>query len=394
MNGIRLLDLIREHGPVSRATLAKLSGLSKPAVSEQVARLIRFGAAVETGRGEAGEGGGKRPTLLKFHAAAGWVAGIAIDATETGIALADLQGQVVRETKIATNAASGPGKLRDRLRRSLRRLLAGESAGIRAIGIGVPGRVDCESGILLEPASFLHWKNADFRAPLEDAFRCPVRVDNDVNVALEGELHRGAAMHADAALLIRSGTGVGAAVAIGRRIHHGAHWAAGEIGLLSAGVTTVRSIGSRGELESLLGVDQVTQRVHSAARRSALLHRHLTTQSAIAALFAAAREGDAAALAISEDVSRHASLAVASQVLAYDPDVVLVSGELLVGVIPELQNFLSGTVPWSPKIHPAAFGEEGVLVGAVDTALAAAYQRLAQDLSAEASIGQRALAGA
>ena len=68
VNAIQLLNLIREHGPVSRAELARLSGMSKPAVSEQVNRLIGCGMVLETGIGQASEAGGKRPTLVEFHA--------------------------------------------------------------------------------------------------------------------------------------------------------------------------------------------------------------------------------------------------------------------------------------------------------------------------------------
>ncbi|MCL4785160.1 MAG: winged helix-turn-helix transcriptional regulator, partial [Bryobacterales bacterium] len=78
VNGIQLLNLIAEYGPLSRASLAKLSHLSKPTVSEQVQRLIALGTVVELGEGEAPSTGGQRPTMLAFHAEAGCVAAVSI----------------------------------------------------------------------------------------------------------------------------------------------------------------------------------------------------------------------------------------------------------------------------------------------------------------------------
>lgn len=392
VNGIQLLNLIRSRGPVSRAELSKLSGLSKPTVSEQVGRLLRLGAVLETGQGESGGSGGKRPTMVAFNATGGKVAGVDIGADQIRFAIADLEGKILRQMKIPAQPDKGPARARERIERALVSLCGGDR-GLRAIGIGVPGRVDCNSGVVLELGNVFEWRNVDLRTALEDRFGCPVRVDNDVNVALMAEIHGGAGRDADTVVLIQAGTGIGSAVAIGRQIHHGSHWAAGEIGHLTTEPSSRKEVNPRGQMELVLGEDQIAKRVEAAARRSPVLRRFAKTLSPISALFAAAAERDSAAVALAAPIENYAAFAVANLALAYDPDTVLLSGEVFRYVLPAIENLLSRTVPWSPKVQQARFGEEGVLIGAVDTALPAAYEQLASRLSADV-LPATAVAGA
>ena len=97
VNGIGLLNIIGEHGPISRATLAKLSRLSKPTVSSQVETLIRQGLVIEVGPGESGSKGGQKaysdPVQRK-----GWTSfRVEIDFDRIRIAVSDLEGAIVEQ---------------------------------------------------------------------------------------------------------------------------------------------------------------------------------------------------------------------------------------------------------------------------------------------------------
>lgn len=384
INGIQLLNLILSHGPVSRAELSKLSGLSKPTVSEQIGRLIRLGAVIETGQGESGESGGKRPTMLAFNSTEGNVAGIDIGADQIRLALTDLEGRILKKTSIPLSENKTPSRVRQQIKQALVSMCKGRDKELRAIGIGVPGRVDCQTGIVLELGNVFEWENVDLRSELEEHFGCPVRVDNDVNVALTAELHGGAGQEATTAVLIQAGTGIGSAVAIERRIHHGSHWAAGEIGHLATDSPS-RQETFRGQMESILGADQIARRVRAAARRSSVIRHYLKESSPVSALFAAALERDPVAVSLTKPIESYAAFAVVNLALAYDPDTVLLSGEIFNHVLPAIEGLMSRTVPWSPKVRHARFGEEGVLTGAIKTALPAAYEQLTLQLAADAT---------
>jgi predicted NBD/HSP70 family sugar kinase len=396
VNAIRLLTLVREHGPVSRAALARLSELSKPTVSEQIGRLVEFGAVIEIGKGDAAGSGGKRPTMVAFHANAGRVAGIAIGLDGTTVALADLRGRITVRNDIRDGGTRQPGRLLARIESAIEVLMrsdAGRPIALRAIGVGVPGRVDCTAGTVLEAGNLDGWTDVDVRGQLQRAFDCPVLVDNDVNVALLAELRQGAARSAATAVIVRVGKGIGSAVAMNGRIHHGSHWAAGEIAHLTSATPLGRTLSPRGQLESVLGADQIRKRVRAAARRSILLRRLLRSQSEIESLFTAAKQHDEVAKPIAADIVRHLSMAVAHQALAYDPDVILLSGDVFRYASADVRKTLRRTIPWPLVIEQASFAEEGVLLGAIEAAASSAYEDLSRRLEAEGAMARTAVNG-
>ena len=383
VNGIQLLNLIVESGPMSRASLAKLSHLSKPTVSEQVQRLIALGTVIELGEGEACATGGKRPTMVAFHADSGRVAGISIAPEVTKIVVCNLEGELRGSDEVPTEPSESPRRLIARIRRSLEKLLKSGSTAprLRAIGIGVPGRVDCDRGMILETGNVFDWREVDLASPLQRRFGCPVLVDNDVNVALMAELQHGGAREHRTAVLIRVDVGVGAAIAMNRKVHHGSHWAAGEIGHLTPSSTAVGEVSARGHMETVVASDRIAARVRSAARKIPALRRELKTQSPMAALIAVAKENDEAAT-IAGEITYSLCVAVAQHALVFDPDVVLLSGEVFNHVLPEIQGFVARTIPWSPDVALAGLGDEAVLMGATDLALSASFEQLSQELQA------------
>ncbi len=381
VNGIQLLNLIAEYGPLSRASLAKLSHLSKPTVSEQVQRLIALGTAVELGEGEAPSTGGKRPTMLAFHAEAGCVAAVSIGPNATRIAVSNLMGERKAETELPTRASDGPRQLIARMRAAVTKLAGGKAgiAKLRAIAIGVPGRVDCDRGMVLELANVFNWRDVDFAGPLQRSFGCAVLVDNDVNVALLGEINQGGARQVRSAVLIRLDVGLGAAIAMDRKIHHGSHWAAGEIGHLVPSRSEIQRESTRGYLESVVGADRIAALVKSTARRVPALRRHLKTKSPTAALFAAAGE-DATVAEIAGEITHHLCSAVSQHALVCDPEVVLLSGEIFPFILPEIREFFARTIPWTITVALSELGEDAVLLGATDLALNSSYEQLSREL--------------
>lgn len=382
VNGIQLLNLIVEAGPLSRASLAKLSRLSKPTVSEQVQRLIARGTVVELGEGEAPTTGGKRPTLIAFNAQAACVAAVSIGPGCTKVEISDLMGGHIAAAELPTHPADGAGQLIQRIRATIVRLGGGKSAAcqLRAIAVGVPGRVDCDRGVVLELGNVFNWSGVDLAAPLRRKFKCPVLVDNDVNVALVAEIHQGGARDVRSAVLIRLDVGLGAAIAMDGKIHHGSHWAAGEIGHLVPSRSSIEGERPRGYLESVVGADKISERVESAARDIPALRRHLKSKSPVSALFAAALEdGDAAGIV--QEVTYNLCTAVSQHALLCDPEVLLLSGEIFSHILPEIREFLARTIPWPIQVTPSELeGDDAVLRGATALALASSYERLSEEL--------------
>ena len=392
VNGIQLLNLIRENGPISRAALARLSRLSKPTVSEQVNWLVQQGVVVELGQTAAARTGGKKPVLVDFNVDGGRVIGVRLAASRTTLCSSNLRGQVIARTEFETAPEQGSSRLLSLLQQAICDLKEQDrllEPRLRVIAVGAPGRVDCDRGVVLETGNVFGWHGVDVRSALQRRFSVPVLVDNDVNVALVGELNRGMARGASNVVLISLDTGIGAAVAIQGRIHHGSHWAAGEISHFAHDVEdALRRPDPRGHLESVVGADQIAKRVKSAAHKSAALRSLLETHSPVQALFSAVGQGDTEAKAIADDLAGRLGVAVAQQVLAYDPDLVVLSGEVFKSVLARIQTFLSHTIPWPLNLCVSELGDEAMLAGAVDMALGFVYEDMARQLYADGEVFQ------
>lgn len=363
LNAALLLDLIRKTGPVSRAELSRASGLTKPTVSSQVADLVRRGLVVEDGEGEPDAHGGKPPKLLKFHAGWGNLIGAEICASAVRAQLADLNGVVLDRLDAAVSPDGGPSPILDALEGTIEQLLARRPRRERrllAVGVAAPGRVDSSRGVVLEAGNVFHWRNVAIRDRMERAFRVPVAVENDVNLAVLGEMHHGVARDARNFVLIKLGTGVGAGVVLGRRLYQGSHWAAGEVGhmLLDRTAANCPSIHERGYLESVIASDRLRERAHLTAAPVSLAK----------ALAEAAKHKDQVAAGILADLAAHLSLAVANLAAALDPELIVLDGELFDLVTDRIREVVELAIPWPVRIERSALGNDAVLLGAISMA--------------------------
>ena len=380
LNGALLLDLIRRKGPVSRAELARLSGLTKPTVSSQVAGLVRRGLVLEQGAGGAGAAprAGKPAQMLRFNAAWGLIAGAEIGSSRVRGEVADLNGAPLDREEAAVRPERGPEALLETLERSLKEMLARRrSRGRRllAMVIAAPGRVDAGTGVVLEAGNLFHWRNVAVRGRFERAFRTHVAVDNDVNLAVLGELHHGVGRGARNLVLIRLDTGVGAGVVLNGHLYQGSHWAAGEIGhMIFDRDARCRWFNERGYLESLVASDVLRERAERGAPSG------LTALSGGAdlpgALARAAERNDPLAAAILDDLAANLGMAVANLAAALDPELVVLVGKLFDLVTDRIREVAARAIRWPLRIERSSLGDDSVLRGAVSVACAMAHGRI------------------
>ncbi|MFU8828683.1 MAG: ROK family protein [Phycisphaerales bacterium] len=161
------------------------------------------------------------------------IAGIDLGGTNLQVGVVDASNQILGRAKKKTKADKGVESLLDRIAEGIAE--ACEEAGcqvgdLQAIGIGAPGAIDFDRGVVLE-APNLRWNNVPLTSELSR--RCadvPVVVDNDVNVAIYGENRLGAGQNARDVLGVWCGTGVGGGLILNGQLYHGGFGTAGEIG--------------------------------------------------------------------------------------------------------------------------------------------------------------------
>lgn len=222
-----VLEIIRTRQPISRADLARQSGLQPSTVSAIAEQLLREGwisegAAARTPRG-------RRPTLLSLDATMAILAAD-IRPTHASIAVIDLNGRVLaRETlPLLRNAARAVHNLVVAMQRLMAQL---PEMNFEGIGLSLPGRVDPATQQLLH-APNLPWHAFDIRAAIEQAVALPVEMDNAANACLLSELWFGRMNGVRNAVLVTISEGIGAAILANGQLYTGQAGLAGEFGHL------------------------------------------------------------------------------------------------------------------------------------------------------------------
>ncbi|MBC8165379.1 MAG: ROK family transcriptional regulator [Bryobacteraceae bacterium] len=379
VNAIGLLELVRQHGRISRSTLATVSRLSKPTVSDQIDSLLGRGLVLEVGAGKSSAKGGKRPTMLEFNADFGRILCVDVGAESTGFASADIVGKVRRTLRLPTRPERGARSVLKTIRRGIAELIGSDpqAEGLRMISIAVPGIVDVRNGVVLETDNVFGWRNLALASELTGAFSLPVHVDNDVNMAAIAELKSGGNEGPRNFVLLRLDTGIGAGVVLGGAIHHGAHWAAGEIGHMVLNTPAAAGPASpRGYLESIVGADRIYERIRRAIPNIGV--------DKWAALEACSQSRRPPLLRTFDDFTLHLGSAVANVAAMYDPEAVILLGKpfpMLLGKITEVTRRL---IPWPLEIRLSSLGEDASLQGALAAGLTLTYEKIAFSLQSQA----------
>ncbi|MFF8321919.1 ROK family protein [Streptomyces bobili] len=236
-NAALVLDLLRTAGPdgISRLELAERTGLTPQAVSKITARLREEGLAAEAGR--RASTGGKPRTVLRLVPGAAHAVGVHLDRDALRIVLTDLDGSVVGERRGPLDLGAGAeavlgaveGGVGEVVGRARGQARAGRPVAARLLGVGValPGPLDHTHGVLHRVTGFPEWDGFPLRDALARRLGLPVVVDKDTNAAALGLAVGG---ERGSFAYLHLGTGLGAGLVIGGRVHRGAHTGAGEFG--------------------------------------------------------------------------------------------------------------------------------------------------------------------
>ena len=224
-----LACLVADGAASTRSALIAATGLSRSAVAQRVDLLIERGLLVETEPLKTDRG--RPPFTLELVSEEAVVAGVDLGATHSRVVLATLGGKVLAETAREIDINEGPERILGRVDELIEGLCQATHrtpASLRAIGIGVPGPVEAESGTVVRPPIMQGWDGYRVPAFFEGRYPAPVLVDNDVNMMAFGEyVHRRESEHL---LFVKVGTGIGCGIVSGGVLHRGASGAAGDIG--------------------------------------------------------------------------------------------------------------------------------------------------------------------
>ncbi|WP_419994983.1 ROK family transcriptional regulator [Streptomyces boninensis] len=396
MNDRAALDLLIEHGPLTRTRLGHLTGLSKPTASQLLARLEAAGLVRATGTSTGGRPG-PNAQLYGVNPAAAHVVGLDVTAARVHAAVADLTGRTVgtheltvpapksrAATRTGTDTANAPdGNAVHLVTQAIDG--AAKAAGLtradlhRAV-LGTPGAFDPATGRLRYAPHLLGWHAPTLLEELAAALPMPVEHDNDVNLAAVAEQRRGAARDHGDFVLLWNQEGIGAALVLGGRLHRGFTGGAGEVAFLPVpGHPLMRNVAraNSGGFQEVAGAQAVVPLAREHGLPAPVLRGARPAYAEAAAILvanAAVRNTGPYAAFLQAFATRLAT-GLASITAVLDPELIVLSGSLLVAGGEPLRTLIRAELNELAAPHPhiavGTITEHPVLTGALETALAA-----------------------
>ncbi|MFF9453274.1 ROK family transcriptional regulator [Streptomyces flaveolus] len=309
-----ILRLLRTHGPLSRADLGKLSGLSRTTLYDIVGALVDGGAVVAAVPEATERRRGRPVERLSLHPDAGQAIGIDFARRAVHVAAVNVAHEVIGSAGEAHDADL-PWPRRIKLAERLVGGLAGGTLRLGAlsgVGVGVVGPVDAPRSDAEGPKSGA--VDPDLPVLLRKRFGVPVLVDNNTRLAALAEATWGAATGVQDVVYLRLSHGVGGGLVVGGALHRGAHGLSGEFGHITAEPDGRRcSCGKDGCLETVASIGAVL-RAHGGAKDLAG--------------FLAALPHDPAAARVLDEVGTRVGTVLAAVCNALGPEVTVLGGEL------------------------------------------------------------------
>jgi len=377
LNKSAILNVVRQHGLISRAEIAKLTKLTPPTVTNLVGELIDTKLVVETDLGEST--GGRKPILLSINASAFYVIGVYAGPKKVKAVAAKLDGKVV--TQVELNYVEKPTgeQFLEALEEVIRKVIKGTSTkkeSILGIGVGMHGLVDSERGVSIF-APHLNLRDIPIKSYLVKKFDLPVEVENDIGAQAIGESWFGQGKGVSDFILFRVGTGVGAGIILDNQLYRGTSYTAGEIGHTTIDINGPKcSCGNYGCLETMVGGAALAVRARQAIRfgKKSILEDMVKGDLELIdgkMLFLAAGQKDQVAMDVLEDTGRYLGIGIANLINTLNPSLIILSGGVF-GAADFIMGSLRKTVEKRALASPAQavsiviseLGENAIAIGA------------------------------
>lgn len=316
----KLITGIIHREPVSRAELARKTGLTRAAVSIIVDELISDGIVIEKGVAEAELG--RKPVLLDINPDSCYALGLNISRDKCSLGIVNLKGELKARKEIDLSNAADAGEAL--------KIIAGEIKGmpfetgiapkkLLGLGISTPGPVDVFSGTIINPPNFDMWKNVNIVGELKKEFPCNILLENNSAALALAEKYYGLGKKFSNFILMVVDTGIGSGIVINDKLYRGFGGFGGEIGHTSINVNgDLCSCGNVGCLEMYASMPAVLKK----AKR---IEPGISSWNEIVDR---AEAGDKRFLEIVEEEARYLSAGIVNAVNILEIEAVVLTGDI------------------------------------------------------------------
>lgn len=231
-NAITLLHLLLRDDGISRVELSRMTGLTKTTISAIIKKFKDSGIVEESNQVSTGNIG-KSPIPLHIRADAVYTIGVHLSRERIETLLMDARMNIIARNKGEDYKKFGPEGVIDSLFININKLIEYAKRmkiSIGAIGIGVPGPLDVQTGVVKQPPKFKGWKDVPLGSIVQKEYGVPVWIENDANVSALAEKWLGSGKNIHNFICILLSEGIGAGVIINDELYQGTYDFVGEIG--------------------------------------------------------------------------------------------------------------------------------------------------------------------
>jgi len=351
--------------------------VSRPTVSGIVSSFLQAGLLEEVGEGKST--GGRRPIKLQYRPDSRLAVGVVLFNNQILAVMTDMEGHPIRYEETPTLGGT-PEHMLFSMKEAVEHILKDVSRElVLGVGVGVPGLVDIETGVIVTSVS-KGWLAGGIKVKefLEAELALPVYVVNRSRAAALGEQKVGVGSHVSNLVYLFIGQGINASIVIDGRLYFGSGSSSGEIGHISIVPDgPICDCGNRGCLEVYAQQAAIVARARSIVKQKAdsLLHRAVERQLerlTIDHVIQAARQGDQSALEVFSEVGTKVGVAVSVLINLFNPEMVVIGGPvgckaeelLLQPVVVEARRRTLAQSFEMTKIVSGALGTKAIAIGA------------------------------
>jgi predicted NBD/HSP70 family sugar kinase len=394
INQRSILAAVFEHGPVFKARLSRLLGISKPAMADNVARLLSLGILREIDAAEpvtdlASQG--RKPVLLEINKNFRFIITIDFSYLHSRFELFNLQGESLNSFVIRQTPLQEFDTWVSMCIKAVDTLLLSHNIGpemLAALSFSSPGIISQDPDKIISSPIFGELKPRVLYQRLRERFDCPVFIKNSTNMAALGEYAQGAGRKSDgrkgddrkgdSMLYISCGQGLGAGIVLEGRLYEGSRAAAGEI----AGFMSPGTFGRDGSLEKNICIEGLLDRLRREApekiARFPADTRHERLFEEVLSLW---QQGDPFLALCVRDIATELGYLICNAVMLLNCDQVVLGGEYHVfagAMLPLITEMIRARCIIGAKVDVSQLKERAASLGLVTFCREACFDRLCE----------------
>ncbi len=331
-NGI--IALLRDFGSLTKADIAGKMNLTFTAVNNLVDDLMKDRYIVEAGYLD-DSSRGRKPMLISLNPGGLYTIGVHISATSIRTAVINLQGKpIIKRTQILKNTLDSEAVIAEILS-EIHTILdeSGVKSEIIGIGVGAPGPLDPDQGIVLSPPNLPGLQGVSLQNIIEESVHIPVKIEKDANAMAIGELWYGNGRQHNNVLFVDADIGIGSGLIFDQQIYQGHPYGAGEIGHGTIDLDGPRcNCGNYGCLEAVASGMAIVRRVGEELRRGAVSSLEPVfnkgTELQVMDVIQAALDHDDLAEKVLNESARYIGISLANVINLLTPEMIIIGGVL------------------------------------------------------------------